>query len=226
MAYKRGKRKILAGRRPKSTGTKMGTRSTILAAARKVFAGKGIDGTTVREVAQAAKVNNAMIYYYFKDKENLYRSVLADSFSALTDIWNDGIFRSDLPARQKIRKYIEEYIRFHQANEDFRRILAMEFASSGGNITWVCEKFFADNFTRLIRIFREGIRNGEIKKVDPAFAVASLIGVIIHNFIMQPIAEHVQGKHLDLSSGKFGAFVTGLFFDGLGGTARSRVITK
>jgi hypothetical protein len=39
--------------------------------------------------------------------------------------------------------------------------------------------------------------------------------MIIHSFIMRPIAEHVTGKKLDLTAGRFGKFVTALFFEGL-----------
>jgi AcrR family transcriptional regulator len=213
---KKNAKKAVIGRRPKAAAPDLDTRALILSAARSVFAHRGFEGTTTREVAAAAGVNNAMIYYHFKGKDGLYRSVLEDSFSALAAIWNDGIFRSKEPVRNKIRKYVEGYIRFHQANEDLRRIMAMEFAASGGNITWICEHFFADNFSRLCGIFREGMRNGEIKKIDPSMAVASLIGVIIHNFIMQPMSEHVRRKRVNLSPAKFGAFVIDLFFEGLG----------
>ncbi len=204
-----------AGRRPKTGRTESGTRAEILAAARRISAQRGLDGTSVREVAQAAKVNNAMIYYHFKDKEDLYRSVLSDSFSSMAAIWNDEIFKTSAPVKQKIQKYIEGYIRFQQVNDDLRRIMAMEFAGSGGNSTWICEKYFADNYAHLAGIFKEGMRKGELKKFDPSLAVASLIGVVVHNFILQPMAEHVQGRCVNLSPKKFGAFVTELFFSGL-----------
>jgi TetR/AcrR family transcriptional regulator len=208
-----------AGRRPKSGRSDGDTRVEILAAARRVFAQHGLDGTSVREVAGAARVNNAMIYYHFKDKEDLYRAVLSDSFSAMTDIWSDPIFTSKTSVRQKIEKYAESFIRFQKGNEDLRRIMAMEFAGSGGNITWICEKYFSDNFARLTKIFKEGMKSGELKKFDPSLAVASLIGVIIHNFILQPMAEHVHGRCVNLSPKKFGAFVTDLFFNGLASTS-------
>ena len=203
------------GRRPKTGRTDGDTRGAILAAARMVFARNGIDGTSVREVAAAASVNNAMIYYHFKDKDDLYRSVLADSFSALIDIWNDEIFKSSVHVKIKIQKYAESFIRFQQGNEDLRRIMAMEFASSGGNIAWICEKYFADNYSRLAEIFKEGMRKGELKKFDPSLAAASLIGVIIHNFILQPVAEHINGRSVKLTPKRFGSFVTELFFSGL-----------
>ncbi len=207
--------KRTAGRRPRAGQPDGDTRAAILAAARTIFARHGLDGTSVRQVSEAANVNNAMIYYHFKDKEDLYRSVLSDSFSALTALWEDPIFKSAAPVRKKIEKYVESFIRFQQINENLRRIMAMEFAGSGGNITWICEKYFADNYARLTRIFKEGMRNGELKKFEPALAVSSLVGVIIHNFILQPMAEYVHGKKVNLSPKKFGAFVTELFFNGL-----------
>jgi TetR/AcrR family transcriptional regulator len=226
MPSKQKQKKVPAGRRPKAQQAEMETRTMILAAARKIFAAKGIDGTSVREVAKAARVNNAMIYYYFKDKEDLHRSVLADSLSAMAAIWDHEIFKRPAPVKQKIRRYVEGYIRFQQVNEDLRRILAMEFAASGGNVTWMCEKYFADNYARLAKIFKEGMKAGELKKFDPSLGVASLIGVIIHNFILRPMAEHIHGEEVDLSPKKFGAFVTELFFNGLGSNTGSKTIRE
>ena len=207
--------KRAAGRRPKTGRREPDTRGEILAAARRVFARQGLNGAAVRAVAKAAKVNNAMIYYHFKDTDDLYRSVLTDSFSAMMDIWDDPIFKSEASVRSRIEHYIRSFIRFQRGNEELRRIMAMEFAASGGNVTWVCEKYFAENYLRLATLFKEGIRKGELKKIDPSLAVASLIGVVVHNFIMQPMAEQVYGKSVNLNPGKFGVFVTDLFFSGL-----------
>jgi TetR/AcrR family transcriptional regulator len=214
--------KLPAGRRPKTQRDELDTRAMILAAARKIFAAKGMNGTSVREVAEAAKVNNAMIYYYFKGKEDLHRAVLTDSLSAMSAIWDDRIFKGAATVKQKIQRYVVKYIRFQQVNEDLRRILAMEFAASGGNVSWMCERYFADNYARLSRIFKDGMKSGELKKFDPSLAVSSLIGIIIHNFILQPMAEHVHGKKVNLSPKKFGAFVTELFFNGLGSNPVSK----
>lgn len=204
------------GRRPRTRRGEGDTRAAILKAARSVFAKRGLDGASIRDVADAAGVNIAMIYYHFKDKADLYRSVLADSLAAMTLIWEDDIFRSAASVKDKIRRYVEGYIRFHQSNEELRRIMAMEFAASGGNMTWICEKFFADNFARLADLFREGIKRGEMRRFDPFVAAASLIGIIVHNFIMRPVSEYVSGRKKEFSPRKLGEFVTELFFGGLG----------
>ncbi len=207
--------KRTVGRRPKAGHLEIDTRAEILDAARCVFARKGFDGTSVREVADTAKVNNAMIYYHFKDKTELYRAVLSDSFAEYDKIWDHKIFGTSAPARAKIQKYVEELIRFQHTNEELRRILSMEFASCGKSMKWLAENFFNRSYEKLSAILKEGTRNGELKNVDISLAIATLVGMVIHNFIMRPMAEYVIGRKLDLTVKRFGAFVTGMFFDGL-----------
>jgi len=203
------------GRRPKSVKTDADTRADILSAARRVFSRRGVDGTSVREVAAAAKVNNAMIYYYFKDKVDLYRAVLGDSFAALDRVWEHPIFHSDASARKKIQKYIEEFILFEQSNEELRRIMSIELASCKENCKWLADNYFKQHYEKLVSIFQQGIKSGELRKFDHRIVIASLLGVIVHNFISKPIAEYITRGKMDLSVKRFGSFVTTVFFDGL-----------
>ena len=210
--------KTAVGRRPKAKGMDLDTRVDILAAARRVFAHKGFAGTSVREVAEAAKVNKAMIYYHFRDKVDLYRAVLSNSFEAMELIWDDDVFKGNAPARKKIQKYIEGFIRFQQKNEDLRKILAMEFSTTGlksDNLKWIAKNYFAKNHAALVKILEAGMKSGELRKINPLMAVVSLIGMIIHLFIYVPIAPFIQKKKVDLSALKLSAFVAELFFNGL-----------
>jgi len=212
-------RKITSvGRRPKAKGMDMDTRADILAAARRVFALRGFSGTSVREVAEAARVNKAMIYYYFEDKVDLYRAVLSDSFNAMQEIWDNEIFQGNASARLKIQKYIEGFIRFQHRNEDLRKILAMEFSTTGAksdNLKWIAKNYFAKNHASLVKILEAGMQSGELKKMNPLMAVVALIGMIIHSFIYIPIAPYIQKKKVDMSVSKLGAFVAEIFFCGL-----------
>jgi AcrR family transcriptional regulator len=52
------------------------TKGALLAAARKLFAEKGFDGVSVKEVAQATGHNAALINYHFGGKEGLYRECM------------------------------------------------------------------------------------------------------------------------------------------------------
>ena len=56
-------------------GKSQQTIENILEAAKKKFGESGYDGTSIQEIAKEAKVNVAMVSYYFNGKENLYLEV-------------------------------------------------------------------------------------------------------------------------------------------------------
>ncbi len=201
--------------RPKMLPGNRKTREAILLAARSVFSRRGFEGTSMREVAHAARVNNAMIYYYFRDKGDLYRSVLAHSFSEFDRLWCEPIFSSRASSRAKIRTYVEGFIAFQHANEELRRIMTMEFASCSSDYRWLADNYLSRSYQKLVQLLTEGMRSGELKKIDPSLAIPSLVGMIIHSFNMRPIAERITGKKLDLDRKRFGKFVADMFFDGL-----------
>jgi len=67
-------------------GKDKNSKDTILRAARKLFALKGYDGARVEEIAREAGVNKALIYYYFKSKEEIRITLFRDFFSKINGI--------------------------------------------------------------------------------------------------------------------------------------------
>ena len=85
-------------RRMGSRGQPKESRAAILQAAAKEFAEHGIAGARTDAIAREARVNKALLYYYFRDKETLYGAVLDNAFSGL----KTTVFRaldSNLPPR-------------------------------------------------------------------------------------------------------------------------------
>lgn len=210
--------KKMVGRRPKSRGMGPNTRLDILTAARQVFAQKGYDGTSVREVAEMAGVNKAMIYYHFHDKIDLYRAVLSYSFDAMQQIWDHEVFKKTASAREKLHVFIEGFIRFQHKNEDFRKILTMEFAISGAkseNMKWITKHYSSKNHAALVQILKVGMKSGELRNMNPLMAIVVLFGMIIHSFIFMPITPVIDGEKINISAATLSTFITDLFFYGL-----------
>lgn len=59
------------------------TRAAILAAARAAFAAGGLAGARIDAIAASARINKAMLYYYFGDKDGLFRAVLEQLYAEL-----------------------------------------------------------------------------------------------------------------------------------------------
>ncbi len=98
-----------------SRGQPEESRASILQAAAQEFAEHGIAGARTDAIAREARVNKALLYYYFKDKETLYGAVLDHAFSGM----KSKVFRaldSDLPPREKIMAYIGAYFDFIPEN--------------------------------------------------------------------------------------------------------------
>lgn len=216
---KPGKPKRPPGRRPYQEGCCTCTKTDIIDSARSFFALKGYDGTSVREIAEDARVNKAMIYYHFHDKRGLYRAVLSHSLDAMQGIWDNRIFTGNASARDKICAYVDEFVRFHFNNEELRRILTREYSTAGAkneNLQWIAKRYFSKNHAELVKILKQGMRNGELHKVDPLMAVVMLIGMIIHSFLFVPMCPFVHGKKITISVRALSESASRMFFDGIG----------
>ncbi|MGA8865322.1 MAG: helix-turn-helix domain-containing protein, partial [Candidatus Sulfotelmatobacter sp.] len=92
-------------RRMGTRGQPEESRAAILQAAAQEFAEYGIAGARIDAIAREARVNKALLYYYFKDKETLHSAVLEGAFSGLKATLFQ-VLDSDLPPRRKIMAYV------------------------------------------------------------------------------------------------------------------------
>ena len=90
-------------------------RAQLIAAATPLFAGKGLNGVRVREVAQAAGVNVSMISYHFGGKTGLYEAVLRDVFAGMLEIAE--LAKGPLSPLEKFSRYVYQCgICFHSGD--------------------------------------------------------------------------------------------------------------
>lgn len=103
------------------------TKNKILLIAEKLFAKKGYDGTSVQDIAEAAAVNKALIYYHFKNKQDiidsLFRRTLDDMFSMAGRPVNR---ESDIPSDEKIEKRVTHIIEFLSSKKKILSVMLME----------------------------------------------------------------------------------------------------
>src|SRR5271157_5048627 len=81
------------------------TRETILEAAEHIFADEGLEGARTDAIAAAAGVNKALLYYYFRNKDGLYRAVL-EGYLADFNRQALEVLSSECSARSLLLRYI------------------------------------------------------------------------------------------------------------------------
>ena len=183
-------------RRMGSRGQPEESRAAILQAAAQEFAEHGIAGARTDAIAREARVNKALLYYYFKDKETLYGEVLADAFSGL----KETVFRvldTALPPREKMLAYVGTYFDFIASNQLYPRLMQREMMRAregqSQHIDKVIKEFIQPIFARVSELLRAGIAQGEFRAVNPAHFVPSMVAMIVFYFSSAPVMQKIVG---------------------------------
>jgi AcrR family transcriptional regulator len=172
------------------------SRAAILKAAAREFAEHGIAGARTDSIAREARVNKALLYYYFKDKETLYGAVLDDAFSGL----KEAVFRvldSSLPPREKILDYAKAYFDFIASNQLYPRLMQREMMRAregqSHHIDKIIKNYIRPIFTRVSEVMKQGIADGEFRDVNPVHFVPSMVAMIVFYFSSAPMMQKIVG---------------------------------
>ena len=179
-----------------SRGKPEESRASILQAAAHEFAAHGVAGARTDAIAREARVNKALLYYYFKDKETLYGAVPDDAFSGL----KNAVFQvldSELPPREKIMAYAGAYFDFIASNQLYPRLMQREMMRAreghSPHIEKVIKTYIRPIFARVSEVLREGIAKGEFRAVNPVHFVPSIVAMIVFYFSSAPMMQKIVG---------------------------------
>ncbi|ETX16083.1 TetR family transcriptional regulator [Roseivivax halodurans JCM 10272] len=108
-------------------------RANILEVARGVFAEHGLSGARIDEIATKTETSKRMIYYYFGDKESLYRAVLEDTYAEMRRA-EDELDLDAMPADVALRTLAEFTFDHHREATEFVRLVMIENVHGGTHI--------------------------------------------------------------------------------------------
>src|SRR5918996_2754767 len=107
------------------------SRDAILDAAIRCFAANGYAATTIKDLAFEAQVNSALLYYYFVDKQTLYRETLRHVAQRLSDSAGRQL-DEELPPDAVIRRFVQQQAEFLIANPHVPRLMLREMLEHTG----------------------------------------------------------------------------------------------
>jgi TetR/AcrR family transcriptional regulator len=181
-----------------SRGRPEESRAAILHAAVGEFAREGIAGARTDAIARAARVNKALLYYYFKDKEALYGAVLDQVFGGLIAFVGEVLSR-DLPPREKIVAYAGAHFDYIASHPLYPRIVQGEMMRAGRSRTTqferIVKQYFRPLFGQVAGVLKAGQASGEFRMVDPLQFIPSMIAVIVFYFNSAPVMHVMTGRN-------------------------------
>jgi TetR/AcrR family transcriptional regulator len=171
-------------------------RGRILVAARRLFADRGMEGTSTRALAEAAGVNLAMIHYYFGSKERLYERVLSiellsvmhESLNALPVGASPEEALVTLPVR-----IMEVVHRTPQWGSLFRREIAGGATHLRDAIRELGDYGPARARAVFSAVYEEAVRRGRLRPFPPDALRRSLIAIAYSLLFFAPFFSAVEG---------------------------------
>jgi AcrR family transcriptional regulator len=173
-------------------------RESIINAARQLFDEKGVDLTTVEEIAARAEVGKGTIYSYFQSKEQIYIAILENGLDVLKERMERAM-ENPASAEDALHRMYDVFIKFNQEQKGFVESLFIQteqqnFFRLSGVVGGLKNRAAVWN-ELVAKVLQWGIRRGEFKKLDVAkltqVIVGMIVGLIIQNQIFSP------GKRFD-----------------------------
>ncbi len=183
---------------------KVATRQRILEAALSLFSAKGLEGASVREIAELAGVNSALISYHFGGKEKLYFECL--SYYALSKLESlKPIFTAPESAedfKAKISLFLNQALLMMSASPEFVRMINREFSQESE----VGKRLYLENFDPMFKIIRSFLKKAQENKIIRSDVKVDFMAVMIFALLGHPCHAEVpmrQALGMDIRDEKF-----------------------
>jgi AcrR family transcriptional regulator len=166
------------------------TETRIKEAAKRVFLKYGYEGTKIRQIAQEAGVNVALVNYYFRSKEQLFKSIYMESFRAFFGKMI-LLLNEETPFEVKIWKIVDRYTDLIMENP-LMPLFVLSENREEGNLLFkemhVKEVIHTAYFTKQLK---EEIAKGHIREVAPLHVIFSIMGNVVFPFLARPIISYI-----------------------------------
>jgi AcrR family transcriptional regulator len=185
----------------------------------KLFSEQGFDGTSTREIAQAAGVNEALIFRHFRTKEDLFWAVLSDRVERRG---RNRRMRELVRSRRDFREVLVAIAEtLLDRTEEDAAVTRLLFYSALRNRE-LSNRFFQtygqEKFEMLASLIRAGIGAGHFRKVNPVIAARAFLGMIVYHYLVEEVfgVPHAQAlSKRELAVELVGIFLLGISTNGI-----------
>ena len=173
------------------------TRQAIFAAAADAFSRRGFDGVVVDDIARAARVNKAMIYYHFADKLGLYREIVSEMLRE-AGARMTAIAAADAAPDVRLTRFIAEFVALADARPYFPTLMMREIAEGALHLDAATLAQMRVVFGAFVRILTDGQQRGTFRQVPPILGYMTILGPVLLNAARERAAAQPGRRQLPM----------------------------
>jgi len=163
----------------------------ILEAAKKVFVKKGLQATTMQDIADAVQISRTSLHYYFRSKGRLFSAVLHEQMDRFIPTVNE-ILNQDVPFAVKLEQFVGEYLDMLMENPHLPQFMMNELNRDPDTVLEGISRGGLDSSEVRAR-FAE-----ELRRINPGIPAShfmiNMLSMCIFPFITRPIIHSFLGS--------------------------------
>lgn len=169
-------------------------REALLDAASRLFAAHGLEGVSIRRLAEEAGVTPAMVHYYFGNKKGLYEALLTRTLARVLQQVTASAGQGT-----GLEKILETLFATVTSEPWIPALVVREVLSEGGEFREQFVKGYASHMAKLVpATIQRQVDAGLFRKdLDPTLAFMSLLGMSLMPFVARPVIGAVLGIEYD-----------------------------
>ena len=172
------------------------TRARILNSAVRQFSANGLAGARTEQIAEEAGVNKALLYYYFKSKEDLYAAALESVFESVRDA-NIAVLQAEVSAGERFMTIVLGNFDRSYSHPSMRTLMQQEMVrlhrGEENRMEGMVERFFRPMWYKVQEVLAEGIASGELIQVDAHQIHYAAQGANVFYFLSAPLVRLAFG---------------------------------
>jgi TetR/AcrR family transcriptional regulator len=191
-------------------------RQQIVRTAMELFARKGFKGTTTKEIALGAGVNEAIIFRHFPTKEDLYSAIIdrkmEECRQKIQCVFEGDVQRGDDRATFEDLAYT--ILEFHRQDGTFMRLLLHSGLEGHDLSRMFFQTQVVPNFRFLTDYIASRIKDGAYRPVEPKAAARAFIGMVVYHAQVRELFDP-EAKLLRLGSRQAARIFAEIFLNGV-----------
>lgn len=207
------KKKLIKRGRPADPGLQHQRKQELLDAAFELLRHKSYRSISIRELADAAGTQSAMIKYYFGDKQGLFLALLEQIATKQL-----AAFQAVLSAPDPMKAFITTSLAFFAQNPPVVRLVIDEVLSGDSPLQQGFIELIPTRMARLLpQLINAQQQAGRLRQdLDPKWAAFSLVSLILTPFILAPVREQAWNiRNDEVSSSRWVDHIYRLFMEGV-----------
>ena len=167
---------------------KVNTEERILEAAHEVFLQKGLDGARMQEIADRAGINKALLHYYFRSKDKLFRQIVGRAVKVMLPRLTH-VLNNDLDLFEKIRQIVDTYITFLSLNSYLPIFIINEINRNPEHFAEIIVPVEKLVLGKLQQQMEEAVAQGRILPITVPQLLMNIISLCVFPFLGRPLLQ-------------------------------------